>query len=407
VLREALGRLSTDPRILALLVGWFFALFVEGAAGFGASVALAAPFLVGVGYRPLDAITVSLIGHAVGVSFGAIGTPLVPQVAATGVPARELSAATALYHGALGWLLLCALVIVATRATGARAGAGIWAWAALAGVGFFVPYVLLATSVGPELPTLGGAVVGGAVFVGGLRLFGATSDEAGPAPAALLRAAAPYVVLVALVLLTRASPGVRETLGSYAWSWELEGGFSGSFRPLSHPGTLLALAFAGGALWQGVGWRYLLVVVGTTLKQLGAVTLALLAMLGLARLMVHAGMTDALAVAAASTAGGAWPLFAPFVGLLGTFVTGSATASNVLFTDLQAATATALSLPLLPMLGAQGFGAAVGNMVCPHNIVAAGATVGLTGAEGDVLRRTLGVALGYALLGGLLALLLT
>jgi lactate permease len=139
--------------------------------------------------------------------------------------------------------------------------------------------------------------------------------------------------------------------------------------------------------------------------KLAPVTVALVAMLGLSRLMVYAGMVDALASAAALAAGAAWPLFAPFVGLLGTFVTGSATASNILFTDFQLATAERLELSVLALLGAQGFGAAVGNIVCPHNIIAAGATVNLTGKEGEVLRRTLGVALLYALLGGVLALL--
>ena len=90
--------------------------------------------------------------------------------------------------------------------------------------------------------------------------------------------------------------------------------------------------------------------------------------------------------------------------MLGTFVTGSATASNILFTDFQRETALTLGLPVAGMAGAQGFGAAVGNMLCPHNVVAAGATVGLEGREGEILRSTLWVALAYTALGALLAL---
>lgn len=164
------------------------------------------------------------------------------------------------------------------------------------------------------------------------------------------------------------------------------------------------MSLVGGAALQPVARRKLGGAILTTLGQLGEVTIALVAMLSLARIMVHAGMTQALAESAAGAAGSAWPVLAPLVGVLGTFVTGSATASNVLFTDLQVATADALDLPLLPILGAQGYGAAVGNIVCPHNIVAAGATVGLTGAEGDVLRRTLLPAVGYGVLGGLVIL---
>lgn len=126
-------------------------------------------------------------------------------------------------------------------------------------------------------------------------------------------------------------------------------------------------------------------------------------MLLVARLMSHAAMTDELA-AAASRAGRAWPLLAPSVGALGTFVTGSATSSNVLFTEFRETTATAGGLDVVPLLGAQGFGAAVGNIICPHNIVAASATVGLRGQEGTVLRRTGLIAALALLAGGLVAL---
>jgi lactate permease len=203
------------------------------------------------------------------------------------------------------------------------------------------------------------------------------------------------------VLVTRLVPAVAEPLGSVELAWSLPGGFAGSFRPLVHPGTLLALAFATGAALQRVGAVHVRAALRTTLAQLGGVTVALVAMLSLARITVHAGMTRELAEAAADVAGGTWPVLAPLVGVLGTFVTGSATASNVLFTDLQVGTAAALDLPELPIVAAQGYGAAVGNIVCPHNIVAAGATVGLTGGEGEVLRRTLVPALGYAVAGGL------
>jgi lactate permease len=176
-------------------------------------------------------------------------------------------------------------------------------------------------------------------------------------------------------------------------------------QPLYHPGTILLLGFVAGALLQRASPRTIADAVGDATLRLVPVAVALLAMLLLSRLMVHAGMTEVLAAAAAAGTGSAWPALAPFVGVLGTFVTGSATASNILFTDFQRETALALGLPVLGVVGVQGFGAAVGNMICPHNVVAAGATVGLEGREGEILRRTLWVALVYAGLGGLLALL--
>ncbi|MFP4310568.1 MAG: L-lactate permease, partial [Nitriliruptoraceae bacterium] len=206
--------------------------------------------------------------------------------------------------------------------------------------------------------------------------------------------------------VTRLIAPVADLLGSVVLRWELEGGFTGSFAPLTHPGTLLLLALLLGGWLQGVSRAQLTGAIATTLRQLAPVTVALVAMLLLARLMVNSGMTDALAQAAAGSTASVWPLLAPLVGVLGTFVTGSGTASNVLFTDLQLATATELGYDPLPLLGAQNFGASVGNQIAPHNIVAGGATVGLTGGEADVMRRTIGNALVYALLGGALALVL-
>lgn len=418
VLRLALGRLSPDPRILALLIAWFFALFMEGAAGFGTSVALAAPFLVGSGFSPLSAVVAAMIGHIVGVSFGAVGTPIVPQVAVTDLTGLELSQATGLYHTLLGWIPLVAAMLVVVRAT-PRSGerlATTWLWTAGAGAAFLVPFTFLSRVVGPELPTLGGALFGAAVFVAAIVLAGRRervpalnalpAEEAPPSAAAVLRAASPYLVLVGLVLFTRLVPPLRAALTAPEIAWELPGGFAGSMAPLYHPGTMLLLGFLAGAAIQGMAADKVRGAFVDASKALVPVSIALLAMLGVARLMVNAGMIDALADAAATVAGGTWPLFAPLVGALGTFVTGSATASNILFTDFQQATAMTLDLPVAPLVGAQGFGAATGNAICPHNIVAASATVALTGREGEVLRSTLGVTLLYTLAGGVVALIL-
>lgn len=408
VLRRAMARLSPDPRITALLVAWFFVLFVEGAAGFGTSVALAAPFLVAAGFGRVEAVTIALVGHAVGVSFGAVGTPILPQVAVTPFSGRELASITAAYHSVAGGLMPLAAMLLVTRSLPAerRGGRAIWGWTLAAAALFLVPQQLIATFVGPELPALGGALIGGLAFVAALRVARGASGEDGDGPGAgpLVRAAAPYLALVGLVLLTRLLPPLREALTAPALRWSL-GPFSGEMAVLYHPGTMLAAAFLIGALVQRAPRAQLTAALTAAVRQLVPVTIALVAMLSISRVMVYAGMIDALAVAAATAAGAAWPLFAPFVGVLGTFVTGSATASNILFSDFQLATAQRSGLPPLPILGAQGFGAAVGNIICPHNVIAAGATVQLAGREGEVLRRTLGIAVLYAAAGGVLALL--
>lgn len=402
VLKSGLERLTPDPRVAGILIAWFFTLFLEGAAGFGTPVALAAPFLVAVGFPPIAAVTAALVGHAAGVSFGAIGTPVMAQVASSDFTGGELAAATAPYHVVLGWILVVVVVALIGRAL--DSGGPPWRWGALAAVGFFTPFWLIARFVGAELPTLGGALLGGSVFVAVVAVRGRARKSANRVDRSeLLRAAGPYASLVVLVLVTRLVPAIRDPLFDVIGHWELFGSFSGSIRPLYHPGVLLSIAFLLGALAQQADRADVRHAVEATSRMLAPVTIALFGMVVIARTMSQAGMTDELANAAAGI-GGAWPLLAPAVGALGTFVTGSATASNVLFTDLQASTAAAVARPVLPLLGAQGFGAAVGNIVCPHNVVAASATVGLAGKEGAVLRRTLPVAVLYVAAGGVLAL---
>lgn len=404
-LREMLGQLTPDPRLAALVVAWFFALFIEGAAGFGTTIALAAPLLVGLGLTPVAALSAALLGHAVGVSFGAVGTPVLPQLAATGLSPRELAGTTALFHALLGWVMLLFTVNVIRGALPAANGRRIpWGFVAAAAFLFLAPMLAIAWFVGPELPTLGGALLGGVGFVALLRTRGPQQGGTAVGGAELARAAAPYLVLIALVLLTRLVEPLRTALVAVELNWNWRDEFSGSFQPLYHPGTMLMLSFGLGALWQRAPRSDVSAALAAAAQQIGSVALALVAMLGLSRVLVHAGMIDTLAAAAAAGVGNAWPLAAPFIGVLGTFVTGSATASNILFTDFQQATAQDVGLPVLLIVAVQNFGAAVGNIICPHNIIAGGATVGLRGEIAPVLRRTLGPSLVYAALGGIVAL---
>jgi lactate permease len=209
-------------------------------------------------------------------------------------------------------------------------------------------------------------------------------------------------VVIALILLTRLVPPLRAPLEAVAIGWSLPGGFGASVRPLFHPGTMLMAGLLAGGAVQGARAGELGAALVEAAERLVPVTVALVAMLILSRLMLHAGMIDALAGFAADTLGAAFPLTAPLVGALGTFVTGSATASNILFTAFQEATATRLDLPVLLMLAAQGVGAGVGNIICPHNIVAGAAAVGIAGREGAILRRTLPACLIYLAAAGVL-----
>ena len=399
-IRVALTRLSSDRRIQALFVALFFGMFMEGAAGFGTPVALAAPLLVGIGYTPMRAVALALVGHAAGVSFGAVGTPVLVQAALSGSPALAIARETGILHAALGCILVFFLMHIAGDA---RPTLRQWGRAALAAICVFVPYAAFAAFVGPELPTLGGALVGALCFA--VLVRGSSSESGATGFAASLQAGLPYGVVLALILATRLYPPLQELLRAVEINWSFGAAFGGSVQPLYHPGTMLLLGFLIGGLAQGRSIGEFAAAAWGAGRRLIPVVLALAAMLALARLMVHAGMIDALARSAAES-GWAWPLLAPMVGVLGTFVTGSATASNILFTEFQLAAATTLGLPAVTMLAAQGFGAAVGNIVCPHNVIAGGATVGLQGREGEVMLRTALVCAVYAAAGGVMVLLL-
>lgn len=401
-MRTGLTRLTPQPGLQALLVGWFLALFFEGAAGFGTPVALAAPLLAGLGIPPVRAVVLALIGHAAGVSFGALGTPVLTQAALTGLDALEIAWRTALLHSLLGGLLMW-FFVRALHLPGGAPRHGVMA--GFAAAAFLLPSLLLAATLGPELASLGAALVGGTVFIGVLRARAAPAQR-GPATPGLGLALLPYAVLVVLVLATRTVPPLAEALRGVVLEWNWQGRFGGRLQPLTHPGTLLFAAFLLSAPLRGGGAPAIGRALAGAARRLLPVTLALLAMLCLSRLMVHGGMIDALERGAVEGVGRHWALIAPAVGALGSFVTGSATASNVLLTSLQAQTAQGLALPVLLIVAAQGFGAAIGNIVCPHNIVAGAATVGLAGREAQILRGTLLPCTLYLLLGGALVALL-
>lgn len=401
-IRTGLMGLSSDKTLVVIIIALFFALFMEGAAGFGTPIALAAPLIVGLGFAPAVAVALPLIGHVAGVSFGALGTPIFAQVDVSGIAADRIAPLTALLHASISPLLVLSMVLIAGNG---RLQAKYAVWAIIGAVCFLLPYLGLATWVGPELPAIGGALAGGLAFALILRWSHARQPET-PDAGSLAWGAIPYALLVGLILATRLVPQIKEALRQVVLEWTLPGPFAGRIEPLYHPGTMLLAGLVFGGLLQGRTLAELATAVTAAARRLVPVAIALLAMLGIARLMVHAGMTEALA-AAATRAGRAWPLIAPSVGALGAFITGSATASNILLTDLQQATATDLGLPLRPLIAAQGFGAAIGNSVALHNIIAGAATVGLQGREGDILRKTAPVCLVCLAAAGILVLAAT
>src|SRR5215813_4676006 len=247
VIRMGLMSLSSDKTLLAIIIAWFFAAFMEGAAGFGTPIALAAPLLVSLGFTPVVAVALPLIGHVAGTSFGALGTPIFAQAEVSGISGSSIAPPTALLHASLAPLLVFSIVFIA--GTG-RFQMKYAAWAIVAAVCFLLPYLALAVWVGPELPTLGGALAGGFAFAFILRRKHA--EQAEPLDArSLAIAGLPYAVLVGLILVTRLVPQIRDALRQVVLEWALPGPFGGRIEPLYHPGTMLLAGFLFGGLLQG------------------------------------------------------------------------------------------------------------------------------------------------------------
>lgn len=398
-----LTSISDRPQVRVVVLAWFFALLLEGAAGFGTPVALVAPMLVALGFSPLRALILALIGHAAGVSFGAVGTPMLPLLEVSQVMPKDLSLAVMLLHAALGWTLVA--LIFHLSWTDQRPAS--WVIIPIAALLFALPALLLAWLTGPELPTIGGALIGGLAFVTlAKRRWPGTGTGPGTRKGLFL-AALPYGLILLLLSLTRAVPAASITLQSFALDWEWAGKFSGSVKPLYHPGTMLMIALASTAVARFDQRTVIMPSLRAAASRLPEVAVALVCVLLMARIMAHSGMIDALATAASRSLGSAWPAAIAFVAALGSFATGSATASNILLAEFQLAAAKAAGLGPLPALAGQSFGAAIGNIIAPHNIVAGAATVGLIGREGAVLKTTLPVCLAYAGLGALLLLAFT
>ena len=456
--------ISDDRRVQVILLGFFLATFIEGVAGFGTPAAVVAPLLLALGFPALAAVVAALIGHAVATVFGAVGTPVLvgfgtPLSAVedrilegTGLTAGEFAAEVAVYaalfNGVLGVLMPLAAVAVVVRFFGAeRSIAPALAVAPLAvvsGIAFAVPYVAVAAFVGPELPSVLAAMIGGGVVVALLRVGYLEPDEewtfppreewpthwvgtiepggAGDAAAAseapsmgLLRAWSPYLVLVGLLVTTRVVEPVTTFLrdGPFmAIAWDVLGtGIVGEIEWAYVPGTwLLVSALVAVPLFgldgdEVVGaWRDAASTVATPAVVLAFVIAMVEVML---ETDAHGGPVDGsmivvLADGTAAVFGPAYPFVAPAVGLVDSFVTGSITVSNVTFAAFQFEIGTTLGLSTTVLLAGQTVGAAVGNLIAIHNVVAALATVGLTGATGRVIRLNLLPIVYYLIAGGLL-----
>ncbi len=394
-----LPRLTPDRGMQALLLGWVFSTFLQGVGGFGVPVAVIAPLLIGLGFPPQVAVVIPSVGHPWAVTFGSLGSSFYALMAATGRGGEELAP----------W---CA-VMLGLACLGCGAGT-LWAaggWRTLRSdvVPLFIVGLtmagtqLLVVSLG--LWSIGAMAAGLAGLVVGVAWArwraGDRSPGERPAGMPLSWALAPYGLLIAIVLIALI-PAVRALLGQVivradfpemetSRGWVTEAGVGRTIDVFGHAGALLiyaSLVTYGLYRWRGY---YAPGATGRILKGVSKrwihSSLGILAMVGMAVTMEHAGMTHLLADGIARVAGTAFPLVSPFIGALGAFMTGSNTNSNVVFGDLQQSVAALIGVSPLIILAAQTAGGAIGSAFAPAKIIVGCSTV--EAEEGPVLKAVM------------------
>lgn len=429
--------ITKDRRIQAIIVGWMFGAFIEGAAGFGTPAALAGPLLVGLGFPPLAAAMVALIFNSTPVSYGAVGTPVFGAMGTLATNLKNAGADTEAFklvlakwvsvpHALVGIFIpllgLCLLTKFFGKEKSIAGGLAAAPFAIFAGLAFTVPYSITAWTLGPEFPSLVGAFIGLPIVLWAAKNnflapktawdFPDKSEweedwksvvdtgEIGESKMSLAKAWTPYALIALILVVTRIpSLGLKGVLASQKLIipniMGIEGlnyGLMWAYLPGTIPFILVALITHA---IHGMSGEQVKAAWGNTFKQITGAAIALFAGVAMVQLMLNSGtnaggldsMMTAMAKAAAGMAGNAYPFFAPFIGVLGAFMSGSNTVSNILFSSLQFETATILGMPQVLIVALQVIGGATGNMICVNNVVAACATVGTIGVEGKLIRR--------------------
>lgn len=462
-IRRGFTDISPDRRVQVIIVAWLFGSLIEGSSGFGTPSAVGAPLLLALGFPAMAAVMSVLVIQSTPVSFGAVGTPMLVGVR-SGIDNKtdvaELLAPiqpwdyllhivndVALIHALVGVVIPLFLSGLLTRFFGARQsfteGLKAWKFALFAGLAFTVPYLLIARTLGPEFPSMVGAMIGLFIVVTAAKkgLFlpketfdfppraqweknwlGTLADTDDSAAAtvpkfSVLRAFSPYVLVIALLILTRTVAPLKAFLTGPMTTLRFSELFgtkiAATAQFLYSPGFILILASLACIFIFGMKQGQYGRAVKSSASTMVDAAPALLLAVPMVQVFVNSGSADGsmvsmpvmLAQGAAALAGSAWPNVSPWVGSLGAFIAGSNTVSNMMFAYFQFSTAQQIGLNLdqsAIVVALQAVGGAAGNMICVHNVVAAGAVVGLMNREGEVIRKTLVPMTYYCVQAGLI-----
>ena len=455
VMKRSVTSLSADHRVQALLIAFSFGAFLEGAAGFGAPVAISAALLTGAGFPALEAACLALIANTAPVAFGALGTPIITLARVTGLDEQAISA---MAGRQLPFFSLVVPAWMVVTMCGWRGLAGAWPAVLICGASFAAVQFVMANFVGAALVDVVGGVASLVVLALFLRVWQpreiwrhgagwAPGSAAGPVAAAdrdppgrivwawmpwaflslavflwglppvkaLLEGRAGGAVATAAILpqpavapefpvpgldgrVAKVPPATREPQeierAIYRFNW------------LSAAGTGIVVAALASIPWLGISWRRAWAIWWENLRGLATSLVTIAAMLALAFVTRYSG-TDVTLGLALTRSGGMYPFFAPLLGWLGVALTGSDTSSNAMFGSLQRVTAEQLGLDPLLICTANSTGGVMGKMIDAQSIVVSATATGTHRQEGAILRRVFPHSLALAALMGLLVWLQT
>lgn len=461
-IREGFTGISRDRRVQVIIIVWLFGSFLEGAAGFGTPAAIVAPLLVAMGFPAMAAVVLGLMVQSTAVTFGAVGTPIIvgvrgglqgahveDQLAAVGMNLQDylqiITVNTAIIHTLVGSFIPILMICIMTRFFGKnkswKEGFELFPFAIFAGLSFTIPYLLTGIFLGPEFPSLLGSLIGLSIVVSAAKKgfllpektwnfpdrntwpkswFGTLNvrserPESGSS-ISLFRAWTPYLLVASLLVISRIPQlPIKSFLTSFDVSFSQIFGtsISATSTPFFLPGTILILVALITIFLHRMKFSKVKAAIGDSGKMLWGAGFVLAFTIPMVRIYINSGinpqdlpgMPIAMAEGVAMTVGEIYPFFAPFIGALGAFIAGSNTISNLMFSYFQFGVAESLEMPTSIVLSLQAAGAAAGNMIAIHNVVAAAATVGYLGREGLILRKMIIPTLYYVIAVGLLGLI--
>ncbi|OFV71398.1 MULTISPECIES: L-lactate permease [Acetobacterium] len=405
-IKKMMSSVSTDQRILVLILAWGFGGFLEAIAGFGTAVAIPASILAALGFNPVFAAIICLIANTTPTAFGAIGLPVSTLASVTGLNVNDLSFTIAIQLFVM--IVIIPFILVSITGKSVKAIKGVFLITLMAGLSFGLPQIFVAKYLGAELPAIVGSVICMAVVITMAKVFykdtAAKNIEKIPLKTAVM-AWLPFILVFAIIILCSSLfPAINGLLKQVSTTVQIYTGPHGkpmTFYWLATPGTLIIIATYLGGLIQGVKFGTISTILGKTVKQMFKSAITIMSIVALAKVMGYSGMIGVIAQILVLVTGDFYPLIAPLIGALGTFVTGSDTSANVLFGGLQVEAANAIGMSPYWLAAANTAGATAGKMISPQSIAVATAATGIIGSEGKILQATMKVCAVYVIIIGL------